>query len=149
MTSVPHQVSVWLRNLTVWNSPLYKNLLEKSSSPKTWQCDQKYDLRHRFSISTVYFTSKMTAINWSLIYLQGEIRTSSRPFSIVRVRSGPIWHHKGPTWASVKGTQGGAQAPPTFLTHMLGAPVGVEKGPHLQKRGFIVNYTKQMVLTEQ
>ena len=28
-----------------------------------------------------------------------------------------------------EGDAGGAQAPPTFLTHMLGAPVAVEKGP--------------------
>ena len=35
------------------------------------------------------------------------------------------------TWASVKGGRGG-DGPPTFVTHMLGAPVILKKGPLLR-----------------
>ena len=55
------------------NAYFYKSLLEKTRSLKTGQCDQKYNLKHRFSISTVYFTSKMSASTQSVPYLKGDV----------------------------------------------------------------------------
>ena len=50
-----------------------------------------------------------------------------------------------------EGDAGGAQAPPHFSDTHVGGPYRCGEGAPLysQERGFIVNYTKLMVVTEQ